>query len=97
MTERKVASNQHKKPVLDRLRLPDEYYQPGDTAEVVFEGAVGTIRPKSHEVADVLLKQYAEDFRDFTETMPGPAMTGHVPTEIEAAYRSWCAKTGRTP
>lgn len=45
MSLRKVGRNRDHKPVLPDLRLPDEHYQPGDTAEVVFEGAVGTIRP----------------------------------------------------
>ncbi len=48
MTLRKVTQNGDRKPkpVLSNVRLPDEHYQPGDTAEVVFEGAVGTIRPR---------------------------------------------------
>ena len=52
MTEpvkRKIGIDRNGKPVLPNTRLPDEHYQPGDTAEVVFEGAVGTIRPKQKE------------------------------------------------
>ena len=46
MTARKIGIDRNGKPVLPNTRLPDEHYQPGDTAEVVFEGAVGTIRPQ---------------------------------------------------
>lgn len=49
MSLRKVGRNRDHKPVLPDVRLPDEHYQPGDTAEVVFKGAVGTIRPKGHK------------------------------------------------
>lgn len=43
---RKVGLDRNGKPIMSNLRLPDAHYQPGDTAEVTFEGAVGTIRPK---------------------------------------------------
>ena len=44
--ERKVTKSQRGRPVVDRLHLPPEHYQPGDTAEVQVDGATVTIKPK---------------------------------------------------